>query len=131
MSYMNRIRNSQNAHQGTYKKVLCICSAGQLRSATTALVLSQEPFNYNTRAAGTHPEYALVLLDPVLASWADEFVCMGQEHINVLKVYLSKDDKRNIINLELPDDYDYRDPELIKLITKRYTKALEEINKSD
>ncbi len=43
---------SQNPYQGKYKRVLCVCSAGVLRSATTAVVLSKEPFNFNTRSAG-------------------------------------------------------------------------------
>ena len=47
MSKMNRLANTQNKYQGKYKKVLCVCSAGLLRSPTAALVLSQEPFNFN------------------------------------------------------------------------------------
>lgn len=129
MSIFNRIKNAKNKNQGNYKKVLCLCSAGQLRSATAALILSQEPFNYNTRAAGTHSEYALILIDPVLVAWADEFVCATREQVEALKFMLHKDDSRNIINLEISDDYEYRDPELIKLITERYARALVAIEK--
>ena len=128
---MNRIKNTGNKHQGKYKKVLCICSAGQLRSATAALVLSQEPFNYNTRAVGTSGDYALILIDAITVAWADEFVCMNQEHVDILGVLVRDDDPRNIINLEIPDDYNYRDPELIKLITERYARALAVNEKSD
>ena len=49
---MNRIANSTNPFQKDYKRVLCVCSAGLLRSPTAAYVLSQAPYNYNTRAAG-------------------------------------------------------------------------------
>lgn len=76
---MNRIANSTNQFQGSYKRVLCVCSAGLLRSPTTALVLSQPPYNYNTRAAGLTKEFALVPVDPVLLHWADEVVCMNSE----------------------------------------------------
>jgi len=32
-------------------------------------VLSQEPYNYNTRAAGIVDDYALVPVDEVLLNW--------------------------------------------------------------
>jgi len=131
MSYFNRLRNVKNKHQGNYKKVLCICSAGQLRSATAALVLSQEPFNYNTRAVGVSSDYALILLDPLTVAWADEFVCMEQEHVNMLNMYLHKDDTRNVIDLEIPDNYEYRDPKLMDLIAERYARALAVNDKSE
>jgi len=63
MSLRNRIHNSSNPYQGKFKRVLCVCSAGLLRSPTTAFVLSQEPYNYNTRAAGIVDDYALVPVD--------------------------------------------------------------------
>ena len=56
---MNRLANSSNRYQGEYKRVLCVCSAGLLRSPTAALVLSQEPYNFNTRAAGLDEAFAL------------------------------------------------------------------------
>ncbi len=76
MREMNRMHNAGNLHQGQYKKVLCVCSAGLLRSPTTAVVLSKEPYNFNTRAAGCVPDYALIKVDAVLIHWADEIVCM-------------------------------------------------------
>ena len=74
---MNRLANSSNRWQGKYKRVLCICSAGLLRSPTAAFVLSQEPYNYNTRAAGLTKEFALIPVDEVLLNWAQEVVCIG------------------------------------------------------
>ena len=52
MSLMNRLGNSKNPYQGDFKKVLCVCSAGLLRSPTAAWVLSNAPFNFNTREIG-------------------------------------------------------------------------------
>lgn len=52
---MNRIANASNKFQGSYKRVLCVCSAGLLRSPTAALVLSKDPYNFNTRACGAVP----------------------------------------------------------------------------
>lgn len=105
--------NKAYSFQGDYKKVLCVCSAGMLRSATTAWVLSREPFNYNTRAVGTK-EYALIPLTTELIQWADEIICMEQSHKNSLS-YVNIDKPVYVLNI--PDEYDYRDPELIDIIT--------------
>jgi len=124
---MNRIANSTNQFQGSYKRVLCVCSAGLLRSPTTALVLSQPPYNYNTRAAGLTKEFALVPVDPVLLHWADEIVCMNSEQAEELRSLLG-DDETSIVVLDIEDSYRYRDPVLIEQIKAAYDKHLEETN---
>lgn len=122
MNFCNRLANVSNRFQGETKKVLCVCSAGLLRSPTMAVVLSQEPYNYNTRAAGLSKEYALILVDDVLLHWADEIVCaeswMAQEIEEMLKA-LGMEHK-DIIALDIPDKYEYRNPELMQLIREKY-----------
>ena len=59
------------------KRVLCLCSAGLLRSARLAQILQQE-YNYNTRNAGV-ADYALIPVNTALLKWADEIVCVEQE----------------------------------------------------
>jgi predicted protein tyrosine phosphatase len=139
MSLYNRLANSSNQFQGKYKRVLAVCSAGLLRSPTTAFVLSQEPYNYNTRAAGLVPDFALVPVDEVLIEWADEIVCMtkGQEEeLNKLVALQFKDrftdleDIKNprlkpVICLNIPDNFGYRDPVLMEMIRTNYDAALE------
>jgi len=119
---MNRLANTQNEYQGDFKKVLCVCSAGLLRSPTAALVLSQEPYNFNTRCAGTSREYALVLVDEFLLKWADEIVCMdGYQQNDVWKLMTDEQyETIRVLNLGIDDDYRYRDPILMKLIAERY-----------
>lgn len=117
---MNRIHNIGNPNQqlDKYKTVLCVCSAGLLRSPTAALVLSQEPFNFNTRSVGLE-SHALLMLDTVACMWADEIVVMEQwmaDHI----LELSADFKNQITVLDIEDRYRYRDPELMQLIAKNY-----------
>lgn len=129
---------SKNQYQGNYKRVLCVCSAGLLRSATAAFVLSNEPFNYNTRNCGTE-HYALIPITEVLIYWADEIVCMSElqeEKINKLVKSINESDlcisglpviiKKPIINLNIPDVFSYRDPRLIELIQQNYPIKLEE-----
>jgi predicted protein tyrosine phosphatase len=114
------IRIARNLYQGDYKRVLCVCSAGILRSATAAVVLSQAPYNFNTRCAGAE-KYALVPINDALLVWANEVVCMTREHAD--KVYnhlLDWQESPKILCLNVPDDYAYRDEELIRLIKQRY-----------
>ena len=118
---MNRIANAGNQFQGSYKRVLCVCSAGLLRSPTTAFVLSQEPYNYNTRAAGLAPDFALIPVDGVLLEWADEIVCMTEDQEEDLEWKLEQRDLTTpIVCLNIADSFAYRDEKLIELIKENY-----------
>jgi predicted protein tyrosine phosphatase len=116
MNEMNRSYNANNPFQGTTKRVLCVCSAGLLRSPTAAVVLSQEPFNYNTRAAGAENSYALIPVDAVLIGWADKIVCMTEQHKQMLTSSFGDRCKDKIVVLGIPDNFEYRNPELMRLI---------------
>lgn len=119
MSNYNRLANCHNRFQDTlaFPRTLCLCSAGMLRSPTIAFVLSNPPYNRNTRAAGVAAEYALVPVDSVLIEWADEIVCAEKCHnaalIDLLK---EKEDKPAVYCLDIPDSHKFRDPRLIKAI---------------
>lgn len=119
---LNRMYTAKNPYQGNIKRVLCVCSAGLLRSPTAARVLSQEPFNYNTRAAGTE-DYALIRVDEVLLHWADEIVCMTQEQTSKIMAMTYKP----VINLVIPDNYGYMDKELVELIKENYLYGTEKL----
>lgn len=120
----NRLYNLNNPHQGTAKRVLCLCSAGLLRSPTVAWVLSNAPYDYNTRAAGVNLEYALVGVDQYLLSWADEIICVEQAIQDQLTEYCAKEeidlgDKIQVV-LSIPDMYERRNPKLVAIIEKQY-----------
>ena len=116
----NRLHNVTNPYQGTYKKVLTVCSAGLLRSPTLAWMLSQPPYEYNTRACGVTQEYALVPLDEALIHWADEIVFVHPDNHEEAVDKFPQLLKKNVFVLNLPDKYLYRDEELIKLARKQY-----------
>lgn len=118
---MNAFHNVKNPNQGNTKKVLCVCSAGLLRSPTTAQILSAPPYNYNTRAAGCNEEYALVPVTELLIHWADEIVFMDLEHYQRVDAEypdLLKGKKWKV--LDIPDMFPYRHPKLIEAILKAY-----------
>lgn len=123
----NRWGNIDNPYQGSAKKVLCVCSAGMLRSPTAANVLYKE-YGYNTRSAGCVSEFALIPLDEVLIAWADEIVCMEDSHAHAVQAMAQEVigvdiAKLKIINLSIPDRYSWGDPELQKLILKNYRSS--------
>jgi len=111
----NAMWNAHNPNQGVYEKVLCICSAGLLRSPTTAWILSNH--GYNTRAAGVH-DYALIPVDAVLLHWAEHVLVMEKVHADMLSVsfpnYTGK-----VLNLSIPDSYQFRDKALVIIITNK------------
>lgn len=112
---MNRKWNSKNEFQMKYKRVLCVCSAGLLRSPTTAWVLSNEPYNFNTRAAGFDVGHALIPVDDVLIEWADEIVCMDEYQQKRLQEKTTKP----VHNLKVGDNFEYRDKGLVTIIKIR------------
>jgi predicted protein tyrosine phosphatase len=111
----NALWNCKNPNQGQYERVLCICSAGLLRSPTVAWILSNH--DYNTRSAGMN-DYALIQIDDVLVEWADKIVFVDQEHLHLFNVMYPKAGKTCIV-LDIPDNYGYRSSKLVDLITTK------------
>ena len=120
-----------NAYQGKHKKVLTVCSAGCLRSPTAAHILSSPPWNFNTRCAGTSEEYAIIPVTEALVAWADIILVMDsdqQRYINDIQNKLFNDldnwaydfEFKQVINLEIEDDYDYRNPKLVEIMTEKF-----------
>ena len=120
MSTRNRLGNSHNMYQNDNPRTLVCCSAGLLRSPTCAWVLSNNPWNHNTRAAGLNDEYALVLVDQVLLEWADSVVVMdNRQEKMVLDMMEQYGYNKKVYNLNVPDNYGFRDPELVELLTEK------------
>ena len=117
----NALWNCKNPYQGKDKRVLCVCSAGLLRSPTIAKVLVMN--GYNTRSCGCS-DYALIQIDNVLIEWADAIIFADKEH----KVIVDQDQDisdKEIYILDIPDNYGYADPDLVKIITtKLHEKGL-------
>ena len=113
-----------NSYQGDYKRVLTVCSANMLRSPTIAHVLASTPYDYNTRSAGTS-DFALIPVTDELLFWADEIVCADTEHaVIVQKQLMDLNLDKPLVNLRIPDNYEYRNPELIAMIRQRYDEIL-------
>lgn len=107
-----------NPYQGKDKKVLFVCSAGILRSATAARIYARK---YNTRCAGTGMDYALIKLDEQLMDWADTIVFVSPWNYDQagfyfdLVPYLSK-----IRVLDIPDEFEHMDPRLVDAFEQQF-----------
>ena len=112
----NRHWNAKNPYQGDAERVLCVCSAGLLRSPTVANVMARH--GYNTRAVGLEKEFALIPIDDVLFHWADSVVVMNLEQAEKIR----KDFEGPIYNLSIPDEYEFMDSELIAIVESRLTR---------
>lgn len=111
----NRLHNCTNPYQGKTKKVLCVCSAGLLRSPTAAVVLNRE-YGYNTRACGIEPSFALIPFDEVLAHWADEIVVMEPYQVGLVPERY----KDKVLCLNIRDSFEYMNEELQRQIKEKY-----------
>jgi predicted protein tyrosine phosphatase len=123
MSLMNRLGNCKNPYQTQAKRVLCVCSAGLLRSPTAANVLHKK-YGFNTRAAGCVEEYALVPVDRALLEWADEVVFMEHGHMQIVCQNFEDWFSSSMVVLDVPDEFEWNHPELCKLILDRYEDSL-------
>ena len=118
----NQIHNVANPYQGSTKKVLSVCSAGLLRSATLQNFLIKE-YGYNVRNCGTEESYALIPISEALVKWADEIVFVNLNNYYVVKSQLSLLNISNekIFVLDIPDNYGFNDPALLSIIKEQYT----------
>ncbi len=116
----NQLYNVNNVSQGNTKKVLTVCSAGLLRSATLQNMLIKE-YGYNVRNCGTVESYALIPISEALVKWADEIVFVNEENYLHVKDEL---EKLNILHkvyvLNIPDMYNFNDPKLLEICKEQY-----------
>ena len=118
----NQLANVGNKFQGKAKKVLCICSAGLLRSPTVANVLHKE-FGFNTRAVGACKQFALIPISQALIWWADEIVFVNMEAFDELDQeeldeITEVGVRVTVLNIE--DDFEFGDKELEQMALVQY-----------
>ena len=94
---------------------LFICSRNQWRSPTAETVFRHYP-NVQARSAGTSPNARhTVSIDDI--AWADKIFVMEQKHkTRLLAQFPRALQYKEMIVLDIPDDYRYMDEELIELL---------------
>ncbi|WP_210712106.1 MULTISPECIES: low molecular weight protein tyrosine phosphatase family protein [Pseudomonas] len=98
--------------------VLFVCSQNKLRSPTAEQVFADWP-GIETASAGLNHD-AQVPLGPELVHWAGLIVVMETRHREKLrKRFKAQLNNQQIVCLNIPDDYDFMDPELIQLLRQK------------
>lgn len=105
------------------RNVLFICTQNRLRSPTAEQVFADWP-GIETASAGLGND-AEVPVSPELLAWADIVFVMEKVHRNRLSAkFGSHLNGKRLICLDIPDDYDFMDPVLIRLLKQKVVRFL-------
>ena len=109
-----------NPYQGSAHRALFVCSAGILRSATMANYYARK--GWNTRAAGSE-DYALVPVTANLLAWANQIYFVNRYNfMRVRDIFANTEFADKIVNavvLDIPDNFEYNEPSLIRIIEEQ------------
>lgn len=104
------------------KKVLFICGRNRLRSPTAEHVFARRG-DIEVDSAGLAPDADQPLTDEQ-ANWADVIFVMEKTHRSKLAKRFRGGLKAKVVCLDIPDVYNFMDPELVKLLQERVTRHL-------
>ncbi len=97
------------------KRVLFICSQNRLRSPTAEQIFSNYE-GFEVASAGLD-NGAGTPVSPELLEWADVIFVMERAHRNKLsKKFRAHLNSKRVICLDIPDEYEYMDPGLVRLL---------------
>ena len=95
--------------------LLFICSRNKWRSRTAETIFKNDPAHH-VKSAGTD-DGAKVRVNEKNLDWADIIFVMEDKHKQRIKEkFNTASIIKKIVVLEIPDDYQYMDPELIDII---------------
>lgn len=104
------------------KKVLFVCSQNRLRSPTAEQIFSTRT-DLEVASAGTNKD-AETPLSGELVAWADVIFVMEKEHRNKLQRRFKKQLRARLVCLDIPDDYEFMDPVLVRLFESKVGRFL-------
>lgn len=105
------------------RNYLFVCSQNRLRSPTAEQVFADHP-GIATMSAGTNNDAENPLSDE-LVEWADIIFAMERPHRNkVQKKHRRALKDTRIVVLDIPDEYDFMDEALVRLLKARMWKWL-------
>ena len=105
------------------RNLLFICGQNRLRSPTAEQVFADWP-GVETASAGLNHD-AGHPVTPELLSWADTIFVMERAHRSRLsRRFQPHLGGKRIVCLEIPDDYGYMDPDLVRLLELKVSPHL-------
>ena len=107
-------------------KVLFVCHYNRRRSATAERVFCKDP-GLDVRSAGTSAE-ALVRVNDRMLAWADViFVMDAEQRAAIESAFPDHPALDRLVCLDIPDDYTFLDPRLVRLLEERTAPALQRL----
>jgi len=95
--------------------ILFLCSQNKRRSLTAEKLFDGQNGN-QARSAGTENN-ARITVTPGLLGWADIILCMEKKHMRrIREKYSDITADKQIVCLNIPDDYSYMDEDLCELL---------------
>jgi predicted protein tyrosine phosphatase len=105
------------------KKLLFICSQNKLRSPTAEQIFSLRS-DLEVSSAGTNHD-AENPLTSELVEWADIIFVMEKQHRSKLqKNFKPELRSKHIVCLDIPDEYEFMSPDLIRLLNTKMARFL-------
>ena len=109
--------------RATVRNVLFICSQNRLRSPTAEQVFADRP-GIETSSAGLNHD-AENPVTPELLQWADIVFVMERAHRAKLSAKFRPHlGAAKVVCLDIPDDYAFMDPELIRILEAKVPRYL-------
>ncbi len=107
-------------------KVLFVCSRNKWRSKTAETIFKKNPV-YSVKSAGTEPS-ARIKISAKLIEWADLIFVMEKKHKKrLIEDFPNLCNSKQIIVLDIPDEYQYMDIELIENIKASVSPYLNDV----
>ncbi len=104
-------------------RLLFLCSQGRLRSRTAAAIYSERP-GVEARFAGLDADTDAPLQE-VDVEWADHVLVMERSHHSQLSRRFKEQVRGKRVHvLDIPDEYDYMQPELVRLLKTRVGRCV-------
>jgi predicted protein tyrosine phosphatase len=96
-------------------KLLFVCTVNRMRSATAHKIFESDQ-RFEVDSAGTDKS-ANTVLEPEQLEWADAVIVMEKCHRTFIRdKYPEFYNKKKIVCLYIPDDFDFMQPELISIL---------------
>jgi predicted protein tyrosine phosphatase len=97
------------------QKLLFVCSQNKRRSLTAEKMFANSP-DFAVKSAGTENN-SRVKITAGLIGWADRIFVMERKHRDRLKQKFGDElTDKQVITLNIPDDYEFMQPELIDIL---------------
>lgn len=106
------------------QNILFVCSQNRLRSPTAEAIFSGRE-NWEVRSVGTDQTAARAITEADV-TWANIIVSMELCHkLHIRKTFPNALKTQRLVCLDIPDEYDFMDEALIKILNYRVAQYLD------